>query len=718
MTKASKKEIAVAVVGNPNCGKSTLINAIAGSRLQVGNWPGVTVEKKEARITWQQQKIKFIDLPGIYSLSPYSQEEVVARDFLIANNCDCIINVIDATNIERSLYLTVQLLELGLPRLLVFNIYDEAQKKGVNIDLDIVTKLLEVDAVTAVATKKQGVDEILQAVTQLDLTKVPKNIQYNEDIEQILLRLTKNHQQQITTSGIPTKWLQLKIIEGDLDFAGGDKFKDIDIADDLTHLKECHDDDIQSYIAEERHAIASGIAKQVTKVAKIDNFNLTKNIDKVILHKFLALPIFLAVMWLIFKFTFDISAPFIDWTEYFFGSFLAKWSAIGLQSIQTPDWFISLVVDGIIGGVGFVLVFIPVIFAMMFFITFLEASGYMARAAFITDRIMRSMGLHGKSFVPLLIGFGCNVPAIYATRTLESTKDRIVTSLVIPFMSCGARLPVYILFTSVFFAQNAATMIWLLYVIGILVAAFVGIFLQKTIFRQESALFIMELPPYRLPTFKNLMIHTWEKGKHFLVKAGTYIFAVAIIVWFLLNLPWGVQDKKDSLLGQFGQTIAPIFKPLGFGNWQASSSLITGIVAKEIIISTMGEVYDKQGQDVAAPEATTSFTDDLSQVATGFVIAAKEAGLNVLTTLQITSISLQEDENNNSLRAAIRSKFTTLSAFVFMVFTLLYMPCVVTGIAMKQEFGTWKWFFVSTIIGLVVAWSISFLIFNIAILWP
>ncbi|MFT6332039.1 MAG: ferrous iron transport protein B [Lentimonas sp.] len=710
-------QIKVAVIGNPNCGKSTLINAVAGSRLQVGNWPGVTVEKKEADLKFKNHSIKLIDLPGVYSLSPYSQEEIISRDFLINQNCDYLINVIDSTNIERNLYLTIQLLELGIPTIIVFNIYDEALSKGIKVNLELVEKLLGVRAVTAVATKGKGVEHLLEAIVNIKKSDLPKDISYGKDLDKVLNAFTQKHQKILeNNTQFPEKWLKIKIIENDLDFEGSDEFKNIDLSDEVSHLKEFHDDDVESFITEKRYAIASGIGKQVVTLEKRNSYNITQNIDKIVLNKFLAMPIFLGVMWLMFKFTFDISSPFIDWTDTVFSQIISKWTYSGLTLINTPEWFTSLVVDGIIGGVGFILVFVPVIFAMMFFITFLESSGYMARAAFITDRLMRSMGMHGKSFVPLLIGFGCNVPAIYATRTLESTKDRIVTCMVIPFMSCGARLPVYVLFTSVFFYANAATVIWLLYVLGIVVAGVVGAVLQKAIFKQEAPLFIMELPPYRLPTFKNLIIHTWEKGKHFLIKAGTYILAVSIFVWFLLNLPWGVESKHDSYLGKTGQAIAPIFQPIGFGNWEATASLITGVIAKEIIISTMGEIYgDKASENKEIEEI--SFKEDFKEIGSSFVFAAKHAAHNILSTFGISSMSLERDEENNSLRSVIRDHFTPLTAFVFMVFTLLYMPCIVTGIAMKQEFGTWKWFCASAAIGFSVAWILSFLIFNIARIW-
>lgn len=717
LTKNINKTLRVAVVGNPNSGKSTLINAIAGSRLKVGNWPGVTVEKKEASFKHNNINIKLIDLPGIYSLSPYSEEEIIARNFLIKRECDLIVNVIDSTNIQRNLYLTTQLTELEVPMIIAFNIGDEAFKRGISIDQNTLDELLKVRSVITIATKKEGINELLDKIVTTNLDHKPKDLNYSNDIKRIIDFLDKEYGSLIRTSNLPQKWLITKIIEGDLNFPDSEKFKKINIKPQLEELKKNYDStDLETFIAEQRYAIANGIAQQIITTTEVNKINISKAIDKIILNRFLAIPLFLLTMWVIFKLTFDIATPFIDWTDALFVDTLRKWGGISLASIGASNWMISLVTDGIISGVGFVLVFTPIIFTMMFFITFLESSGYMSRAAFITDRLMRSFGLHGKSFIPMLIGFGCNVPAIYATRTLESKKDRIITCLAIPFMSCGARLPVYVLFTSVFFTTNAATVIWILYILGILLAGLVSIILQKKYFKQEPPLFVMELPPYRLPTLKSLMIHTWEKGKHFIKKAGTYIFAVSIVVWLLLNMPWGVENKQDSYLGKLGTTISPIFKPIGFGNWEASSSLITGIIAKEIIIGTMGEIYvnDAPTNDLTKKE-NHSFSQDIKYAGLSMIDAFIEAKDNILSTFKISSLSAELDEENNGLRKVIQSKFTPLSAFVFMVFTLLYMPCVVTGIAMKQEFGTWKWFFIATAIGLTSAWTLSFIIYQIGL---
>jgi ferrous iron transport protein B len=434
----------------------------------------------------------------------------------------------------------------------------------------------------------------------------------------------------------------------------------------------------------------------------------------VVLNRFLGIPIFLAAMWLMFKLTFDLSKPFADWIGAMISGPFKRWAEALIGFIHAPDWTVSLVTDGIIAGTGNVLVFVPMIFAMMFFITFLEGSGYMARAAFVMDRAMHSIGLHGKSFIQMLLGFGCNVPAIYATRTLENPRDKALTALLIPLMSCGARLPVYVVFTGAFFPAHAGTVLWSLYVMGIVLAIGMGFIFKRTLFKGEAPMFIMELPPYRMPSGRSLMIHTWEKGKHFLVKAGTYILAVSILVWFLLNLPWGVENKKDSYLGKVGQVTAPILEPLGFGKWEASSALIAGLIAKEIVVGTMGEIYVKKGEE--KKKETPAFVDDLKEVGTSFAKAARESLANVTSTVGITSISAEEDPGKAAERAplkeVLKTQFTPLAAYAFIVFVLLYMPCVIASVAMVQEFGTWKWYGIAFAYQMALAWGMACIVYQ------
>jgi len=706
-----KRTITVAVAGNPNSGKSTLINAIAGTRLHVGNWAGVTVEKKEAIFEFGGRRIRLVDLPGTYSLSPYSQEEIIARDYLVHERPDLIVNVVDATNLERNLYLTVQLMELGIPLVMALNIHDEAQAKGYKFDVEGIEKMLGISVVPTSATQKSGLDELLKSVLATaddPAGHAPRELGYGEDIETAAEIMTGvlNESFPALLERYPQRWLLLKLMEGDSHVQ-----KEVGISNDtlmneaLHHLKRAHGEDIEGFLADARYALASGLCREALHKPKIRNTELTEKIDRVVLNRFFGIPIFLAAMWLLFKLTFDLSAPFGEWIKAMVEGPFKRWAAVLLGGIGAPDWTVSLVNDGVIAGVGFVLVFVPVIFAMMFFITFLEGSGYMARAAFVMDRAMHAIGLHGKSFIPMLLGFGCNVPGIYATRTLENPKDKILTALLVPLMSCGARLPVYVLFVGVFFPANSGTVIWSLYVMGILLAIVMGLLFKKTLFRGEAPMFIMELPPYRMPSFTSLCLHTWEKGKHFLFKAGTYIFAVSILVWFMLNLPWGVEHKRDSYLGQAGAVMAPVFQPMGFGTWEAASSLITGVIAKEIVVGTMGEIYTPKHEE---KKETPTLGEDLKEIVFSFGAAAKKA----VTTLFFIPGEAEKEEDRSALKQAILAGFTPLTAYAFMAFVLLYMPCMIVGAAMRQEFGTWKWVAVAFTYQTVLAWTVALIIYQ------
>ena len=705
---SQQKPLVVAVAGNPNAGKSTLINAIAGSRLQVGNWPGVTVEKKEARFEVEGRSIRLVDLPGCYSLSPYSQEEIITRDYLVSDKPDLVINVVDATNLERNLYLTTQLLELGIPMIMALNIFDEAEAKGYKINTRQMEETLGIRVIPTSAVKRTGLENLLKAVISDTLTP-PRNLKYGEDIETVLAglrdHLQRNHANLLDT--YPQRWLLLKLMEGD-----NLVFKAANIpAGSLPpklfeHLLRAHGDDIEGLLADTRYALSAGLCREVLAKPEKRNIELTEKIDRIVLNRFLGIPIFAVAMWLLFKLTFDLSSPFSDWLDAMTGGPFKRWTTAVMNSIGAPDWTVSLINDGVIAGVGSVLVFVPVIFAMMFFITFLEGSGYMARAAFVMDRAMHAIGLHGKSFIPMLLGFGCNVPGIYATRTLENQKDKILTALLIPLMSCGARLPVYVLFAAVFFPDNAGTVIWTLYILGMLLAVLMGFIFKKTLFKGEAPMFIMELPPYRMPTFTSLMLHTWEKGKHFLIKAGTYIFAVSVLVWFMLNLPWGVEHKRDSCLGKAGAAIAPVFQPVGFGTWEAAASLITGVIAKEIVVGTMGEIYAPKKEE--EKKETPTLGEDLKEIAVSFFDAGKKA----VSTLFYLPQKEEPEEDKSALKTALQQQFTPLTSFAFMAFVLLYMPCVVVGAAMRAEFGTWKWAGVAFVYSTVLAWTVALIIYQ------
>lgn len=712
--------VKVAVAGNPNSGKSTLINALAGTRLHVGNWPGVTVEKKEAVFEYEGKRIKLVDLPGTYSLSPYTQEEIIARDYLIREKPDVIINVVDATNLERNLYLTVQLIELGIPVVIALNIFDEAEKKGYKIATGTMENMLGTAVVPTVATKKGGLDDLMRRTVALANDKnypLQRQLNYGEDIElpcsELKEHLKKDH--PLVAAAYPLRWLALKLMEGDSRVLAETGLDENDLLEKtLNHLRAAHEEDIESLMADARYAQAAGVAREVLKRPELTKSELTEKIDRIVLNRYLGIPIFLAAMWLVFKLAFDISAPFSDWIDGVRSGPLTRWAWAVLGTLHASAWLGSLAIDGVLAGAGFVLVFVPVIGAIMFLITFLEGSGYMARAAFVMDRAMHAIGLHGKSFIPMLLGFGCNVPAIYATRVLENDRDKKLTALLIPLMSCGARLPVYAVFIGAFFVRSSGTVLWSIYVLGIVIAMLLGLLLKATMFRKEAPVFIMELPPYRVPTFRDLMIHTWQKTRHFVVKAGTIILAMSVIIWFLLNIPWGVKNKRDSLLGDMGHIVAPVLAPAGFGNWQAASSLMTGVMAKEIVVGTMAEIYvpSKEKNERTTP----SFTADLEEIGTSFVAAAKEAVSNVFGGLGIKSLSStetpEEQTEHAPLRRVLLTVFTPLQAYAFMAFVLLYWPCLVTAIAMKHEFGGWRIYGQAVLIHSALAWSVAVIIYQ------
>lgn len=714
--------VTVAVAGNPNSGKSTLINAIAGTRLYVGNWPGVTVEKKEAAFEFEGRKIRIVDLPGTYSLSPHTQEEVITRDYLLHEKPDVIIDVVDATNLERNLYLTLQLMELGIPVVIALNIHDEAEKKGYRIDIRTMEELLGVKVISTVATKKRGVEELMRAAVEAGShphLHQPKRLNYGHEIETTASIIEKRIGDIYpgVSEKYPLRWVSLKIMEGD-----DHVYKEIDLSrervfirDVISHLEKVHGPDMESIMADVRYAQASGLVHEVLKKTETKKADMTEKIDRIVLNRMLGIPIFLGAMWLVFKIAFDVSTPFVDWIDAMMTGPFKRWTEAGLGMVNAPFWTVSLVTDGMMAGAGFVLVFVPVIGMMMLLVTFLEGSGYMARAAFIMDRLMHSLGLHGKSFIPMLLGFGCNVPSVYATRVLENERDKKLTTMLVPLMSCGARLPVYVVFIGAFFHQHAGTVLWSMYVLGIVMAILLGIVLKKTLYKGASPMFIMELPPYRIPTLRDLMIHTWQKLKHFVVKAGTYILAVSVLVWFMLNIPWGVADKKDSMLGRMAQAIAPVFKPIGFGTWEASSSLITGLIAKEIVVATMSEIYVQKTEEEEQAEAP-SFTDDLKEVAVSFVSASKDAAMNLLSGFGMVSITAheteEEKEERSPLRESLQRVFTPLSAYAFVAFVLLYWPCVVVGIATRQEFGTWKLYGQTILMHTALAWVTAFVIYQ------
>lgn len=580
--------IKVALIGNPNVGKTTLFNLITGSNQYVGNWPGVTVEKKEGFF----DGIEITDLPGIYALDTYSNEEKVSKDFLEKGTPNLIVNIVDASNLERNLYLTSQINNYNIPIVIALNMMDIADRKGIMIDAAVLEELTNITIVPIIAAKGVGIKELVEVIKSGNYKK--KNT----------LKYFENEREAYQEIGL--------------------------LLDKATK-------------------------KDVSKVT------LTRAIDAVVLHPVIAYPLFFAMMFLIFKLTFSwVGDPLAGYFEEALLVPFTEYMSTALAG--SSDWFRSLIVDGIITGVGSIVVFVPVIMTLFFGISILEDSGYMARGALIMDKFMRKIGLSGKAFIPLIIGFGCTVPAIMSARTLESEKDRKLTALLTPFMSCNAKLPVYVLFTSVFFASNQDVVVFGLYLFGILMSFSIGLLFKNTIFKKDEEPFIIELPEYKLPTLKYVWKSTWDKGKSFLKKAGTLIFSMSVLLWFLANFNMGgMSSIEGSFLASVGRVIAPVFAPLGFGTWQASVALITGILAKEVVVASLGVIYGA------------------------------------------------------SLSTALPAVFTSLTALGFLVFVLLYTPCIAALATMKKEFGM-KFALLSGLNNFAVAWVVVFLIYNVGTL--
>lgn len=678
-TKVMKKHLNVALIGNPNSGKTTLFNQLTGSRQYVGNWPGVTVEKKEGKLSYKNEEIKIIDLPGIYSLSPYSSEEIVTRNCLLHDDVDLIINIIDSTNIERNLYLTTQVMELGKPIVVVLNMIDILEKKGDKIDYHLLSKLLSVAVIPMSANKHDKIENLMDSCFDIISQKTSSKIQdvkniYASEIDSILNNIEKILKNSNNKFKVNPRWLAVKLFSEDHDI-----LKNVHLTEDelskinfyKNSVSPSKNTDRQMIISECRYDYICSICnKCVHKNLKNDKLSITDKIDKIVTNKFLALPIFLAIMMLIFYITFGpVGNYFKSWAEFLINDIIGNAIEKLLISLNASSWAKSLILDGVVKGVGSVISFFPQIMILFTLLSVLEDSGYMARAAFITDKLLRKIGLSGKAFVPLLMGFGCSVPAVLGTRILEHDKDKKLTILMIPFMSCSAKMPVYSMFISAFFPSHQPIIIFSIYLLGILVAIFTAFLFKNTILKGKEAPFIMELPEYKLPTLKNLSLHVWERLKDFLVKAGTVLVGATIVIWFLQSFNFSlhtVQDSSDSILAYLGAKIAPIFTLCGFNDWKASVALISGIIAKESVVSTSAILYN-------------------------------------------TAASM-------GLHHALSQHFSMLSAYSFMVFVLLYTPCVAALSAIRKEMKSVKWTTISILYQLITAWFVSALVFQIGTL--
>lgn len=722
--------IKIAFAGNPNVGKSALINALAGSKLKVGNWPGVTVEKKEAYFTYKGQEITMVDLPGVYSLSPFSLEEKITRDFIINENPDVVINVVESTNIERNLYLTLLLQELGKPMVMALNFYDEFEKLNYTLDLKRLSSLMEMDVIKTSAIKKTGLTELLDKAISIAEKKENRKqykISFDSFIDKQYEEMKKGLQEDKSFKDILNKYsldfVTIKLLEKDSDFLEKvQKDYSLNCANYfdsyIKEIEERYDEDVDTILAEKRYGKIKGIIAETLKTSLKSRLDFTEKVDKILLNRILGLPIFLMIIAGLMTIVFNGSAPFIDWIDGFVGGFIGKYAGILMEG--TPDWLNSLVVDGIIGGVGGVMTFVPLMFFLYFFLSILEESGYMTRVAFLMDKIMRKLGLNGKAFVPMVLGFGCTVPAIYATRTLEDEKSRKLTAALAPFMSCGARLPVYGLFTAAFFGAKAGLVVMSLYLFGIVTAIILGVVLKRfEYFKVDNKALLIELPPYRIPSFKVIMKSTLTRTGGYLKKATSIILGILILLWGLTYFP-NNGDAEKSYMAGIGRVIAPVLKPTGFADrWETVAAIVPSIAAKEVVVGFMAQVLELPKDEEAEEE--TTFAEDFKEQISGLGSAVKDSAAGIIS-FDVNSLFAAPDaeEIEEEGRGVVEATaglwkgdpLAPLRAYSFMVFILLVVPCAVTLGAIKQEFGK-EYLFKLIGIMLVVPYIASTLIFQV-----
>jgi ferrous iron transport protein B len=713
------KQIQIALVGNPNSGKTTLFNFSSGSREKVGNYAGVTVDSSEARYAQNGYTFSIVDLPGTYSLKSYSPEEIYLRNFIFDNKPDIIVNIIDASNLERNLYLTTQLIDMGVQMVIALNMYDELEKKGDRIDHVSLGKLLGVPVVPTVSSKGRGIHQLFDKIIEVYENREPDvrhvHINYGTEIENSLCAIQsriKIAENAAFTDIVSSRYLAIELLENDREYSQAierciNSSEIIEVAKkEYSRLEKLFSETVETVITDVRYGFISGALKETLKVNKTDRLRKTKLIDKYLTDRYLGIPIFVFFMWLTFFTTFELGGYPKQWMEVLIGKFT------DLVTYILPAGIVrDFIVEGVIGGVGGVIVFLPNIMILFLFISFMEDTGYMARAVFIMDKIMHKIGLHGKSFIPLFMGFGCNVPAIMATRIIESRRDRLITMLITPFMSCSARLPVYILFISAFFAKNQGTMLFLLYALGMFFAVISALLLKKLFFKSPDIPFVMELPPYRIPTGRSIFRHVWFRTGLYIRKIGGVILLASVVIWVLsnfprtkapdisgevarieklkipenvktqtlnkLNLEHKAEQQSKSFIGIIGRTIEPVMGPLGF-DWRLSVSLISGVAAKEVVVSTLGVLFQ---------------TDD-----------------NYGNSTLVQKIQTQRDKDGNIL-------FTPLVAFSFMLFILTYFPCIGVVAAIKRESGSWKWAAFIVLYTTGIAWLLSFTVYQVGSLF-
>lgn len=667
------KNKTLAIIGNPNSGKTTLFNRLTGSNQHVGNWPGVTVDRKTGHICHRGTSLDIVDLPGIYSLSPYTQEEIIAREYVLSDELDGILNIVDAANIERNLYLTLQLIALGLPMVVALGFMDDVRAQGIEIDCNKLSEQLGVPVIPISAKRGENIGQLLDTLAG-EMRAPKRQPAYLHGVSAAIHRGAE----LIAPLGLRRASLPFyaaKLLEGDralweqMEKLGMPQSVrgELHAVADAMH-SHSNTTDNEMVLADAMYDYIEEIVRASYQKPRTPRLTITERIDRVALHRVWALPIFAFFMFLMFWSTFGpIGSTLGDGMSYLIQNLLSPAVRGALTAAGAQSWLIGLLCDGVIGGVGGVLSFLPQIVILFFFLSVLEDTGYLARVAFIMDTLLRRIGLSGKSFVPMLMGFGCTTPAVMAARTMENDADRRMTIMLTPFMSCGAKLPVYALVAGALFKQHQGLVIISLYVLGILVGVLAGFILKKTVFRGVSSGFVLELPTYRMPSFKGTVLNMWQKAKDFITKAGTIIFLMSVVIWLMQNFTLTLdvaQSSAESILGVIGTAIAPIFSPLGFGHWQESVALLTGLVAKEAVVSTMSVLYGAAGD------------------------SAVLAGL-------------------------LGTVFTPLSGYSFLVFTLLYMPCMSAFATIKREMGGWRWAFGAAAFQTTLAYLVALLIYQV-----
>jgi len=724
--------ITIGLAGNPNCGKTTLFNDLTGAKQKVGNWPGVTVERKTGSYNHGGRGIEVVDLPGIYSLSATSLDEQIARDYVISGEPDLIVNIVDASNLERNLYLTVQLLEMKVPVVVALNMMDIAEQRKIKINVKALEEFLGCPVVAIVANKSRGIDQLKGAVNNVAEEKQLSSavIKYPAEIEKAIANLIPVVEKDASRSKINTRWLAVKLLEDDemaIDLAG-DTAKPV-LQEAKKEIEANLGDESDIMVADSRYGFINGIYRDAVQKKFEVRRTVSDAIDTVLLNRALGIPMFLLAMYITFMITINIGGCFIDFFDIFFGTIFVDGFGGLLRPLHFPEWLITFLAGGIGGGIQTMSTFIPPIGLMFLCLSILEDSGYMSRAAFVMDRFMRYVGLPGKSFVPMLVGFGCNVPAIMATRTLDSERERTLTIMMNPFMSCGARLPVYALFAAAFFPHSGSTLVFGLYLTGIALAIMTGFILKSTVLKGQTSHFIMELPPYHIPTFRGVIIHTYNRIKQFMFRAGKILMPIFIILAFLNSMgtdgSFGHEDSETSVLSAMGRSITPIFQPMGLteDNWPATVGIFTGVFAKEAVVGTLDALYstiDKE-QETGEEEAQFSFWGGIGEAFTSIPAALSELGGTVGDPLgvgmdddlsDIDAVAEDQEVSSSTFLAMVKRFDGKIGAIAYLLFVLIYYPCLAAIAAIYRETNL-KWtIFAGTYLTLL-AWAVATLFYQL-----